>query len=85
MKGLKRYIADPTRRTPRIVLETGRIFIVGRSIPENPGEFYRPVYEWISQYVQINGHQDTVSSWDLNISTPVPPSGFTISSRRYQK
>ncbi|TFG42190.1 MAG: nuclear pore complex subunit, partial [Bacteroidia bacterium] len=46
MKGLKRYIAEPTRRTPRIVLETGRIFIVGRSIPENPGEFYRPVYEW---------------------------------------
>jgi hypothetical protein len=60
MKGLKRYTADPTRRTPRIVLETGRIFIVGRSIPENPGEFYRPVYEWISQYVQINGHKTSI-------------------------
>jgi hypothetical protein len=60
MKGLKRYTVDPTRRTPRIVLETGRIFIVGRSIPENPGEFYRPVYEWISQYVQINGHKTSI-------------------------
>jgi hypothetical protein len=60
MKGLKRYTVDPTRRTPRIVLETGRIFIVGRSIPENPGEFYRPIYEWISQYVQINGHKTSI-------------------------
>lgn len=24
---------------------------MGRSIPENPGEFYKPVYEWISEYV----------------------------------
>lgn len=23
---------------------------MGRSIPENPGEFYRPVYYWISEY-----------------------------------
>ena len=41
---------DPSKRTPWIVLEPGRIFIMGRSIPENPGEFYRPVYEWISEY-----------------------------------
>jgi len=24
---------------------------MGRSIPENPGEFYKPVYEWLSEYV----------------------------------
>ena len=60
MKGLNRYTTDPTRRTPRIVLEPGRIFIVGRSIPENPGEFYRPVYDWISQYIQINGHRTRI-------------------------
>lgn len=57
MKGLKKYTADPTRRTPKIVLEPGRIFIVGRSIPENPGEFYRPVYDWIKRYVEVNGHR----------------------------
>ncbi len=28
-------------------MEPGRIFIMGRSIPENPGEFYRSIYEWI--------------------------------------
>jgi len=24
---------------------------MGRSIPENPGEFYRPVHDWISSYI----------------------------------
>ena len=60
MKGIDRYTADPTKRTPRIILEQGKIFILGRSIPENPGEFYRPVYDWINQYVQINGNQTTI-------------------------
>lgn len=44
-------IKDPSKRTPWIILEPGRIFIMGRSIPENPGEFYRPVFDWISEYV----------------------------------
>jgi hypothetical protein len=60
MKGIDKYTADPTKRTPRIILEPGRIFILGRSIPENPGEFYRPVYDWINQYVRINGHQTII-------------------------
>jgi len=42
----------PTKRTPWIILEPGRIFIMGRSIPENPTDFYRPIQEWISKYVQ---------------------------------
>jgi hypothetical protein len=42
---------NPTKRTPWIILEPGRIFIMGRSIPENPNEFYRPVQDWISNYV----------------------------------
>jgi len=60
MKVPGRYTAEPTRRTPRIILEPGRIFIVGRSIPENPGEFYRPVYDWITHYFHINGHNTTI-------------------------
>ncbi|MBN2667276.1 MAG: DUF1987 domain-containing protein [Bacteroidales bacterium] len=54
MKSIKKYIAEPNKRTPRVILEPGRLFIVGRSIPENPGEFYRPVFDWISRYVQVN-------------------------------
>ena len=42
----------PTKRTPWIILEQGRIFIMGRSIPENPTDFYRPVREWISEYAK---------------------------------
>jgi len=60
MEELNRYTADPTRRTPRIVLEPGRIFILGRSIPEHPGEFYRPVYDWISNYAAVNGNKTTI-------------------------
>jgi hypothetical protein len=45
-----KYKSDPSKRTPWINMEPGRIFIMGRSIPENPGDFYRPVYKWISDY-----------------------------------
>ena len=31
-------------------MEPGRIFIMGRSIPENPNDFYRPIQEWVSKY-----------------------------------
>ena len=46
----EKFIAGLTKRTPWIILEPGRLFIMGRSIPENPGDFYRPVHSWISGY-----------------------------------
>jgi hypothetical protein len=46
----EKYKSDHSKRTPWINMEPGRIFIMGRSIPENPGDFYRPVYKWISDY-----------------------------------
>jgi hypothetical protein len=45
-----KYKCDPSKRTPWVEMEPGRIFIMGRSITENPGDFYRPVYTWISEY-----------------------------------
>jgi hypothetical protein len=45
---------NPTKRTPWIILEPGRIFIMGRSIPENPTDFYLPIQEWISKYARKN-------------------------------
>ena len=41
---------EPTKKTPWIILEAGKVIIMGRSIPENPGDFYRPVHEWVSKY-----------------------------------
>jgi len=46
----KTLIIEATKRTPWVILEPGRIFIMGRSIPENPGEFFRPVQDWLTQY-----------------------------------
>lgn len=47
-----RYTKEPSKRTPWIILEPGKIFVMGRSIPENPGDFYRPVHEWVLKYTQ---------------------------------
>jgi hypothetical protein len=41
---------EPTKKTPWIIFERGRIFIMGRSISENPGDFYKPLIEWIKEY-----------------------------------
>jgi hypothetical protein len=41
-----------TRNKPYILFEPGRICIRGRSISENPGEFFRPLLEWIILYVK---------------------------------
>jgi hypothetical protein len=45
-----KYKNEPSKKTPWIFMEPGRIFIMGRSIPENPGEFYRPIHSWVSEY-----------------------------------
>ncbi len=42
---------EPTKRTPWIVLEHGRIFIMGRSIIDNPSVFYEPVHQWIKDHM----------------------------------
>lgn len=49
-----RYTKEPTKRTPWVVLEPGRMIIIGRSIPDNPGLFYSPVLEWVSKHVRTS-------------------------------
>lgn len=46
----EKYLNEPSKRTPWIIMEPGKIFIMGRSIPENPGDFYRQVQTWITDY-----------------------------------
>ena len=43
---------EPTKRSPRVILEPGKIFVMGRSIIENPSHFYKPGLEWISEFVK---------------------------------
>jgi hypothetical protein len=53
-------IIEPTKKTPWIILEPGIIFIMGRSIPENPTDFYRPVHEWVTQYTRENNKMTNI-------------------------
>jgi hypothetical protein len=57
----EKYIKEISKRTPWIILEPGRLFIMGRSIPENPGDFYRPLQAWITEYAK-NYRGNTVIS-----------------------
>ncbi len=48
----ERLNIKPTKRSPRIILDKERIFIMGRSIIENPVSFYEPVTRWMSEYTK---------------------------------
>jgi hypothetical protein len=43
---------EPSKRTPHVLLEPGRMLMMGRSIPDNPGDFYRPIYTWVTEYIK---------------------------------
>jgi len=48
----EKFCIEPTKRSPWIVLEPGRIFVMGRSIIENPSHFYKPGLEWLSDFLK---------------------------------
>ena len=50
-------------KTPTIVLDPiqGLLEIKGRSNPENSVDFYRPVMEWIEEYVKAPVQKSTVN------------------------
>jgi hypothetical protein len=72
------FKAEPTKRTPRIILEPGKIFIMWRSIPENPTEFYRPVYDWIASFVKDNTQKVKIDLGFEYINTSSTKWIFTI-------
>ena len=51
---------------------------MGRSIPENPTEFYRPVYDWISNFVKDNKHRTRIDLGFEYINTSSTKWIFTI-------
>jgi hypothetical protein len=69
---------SPTKRTPWIILEPERIFIMGRSIPENPNDFYKPVQEWISSYVHKHTEKSKIELGFEYINTSSIKWIFTI-------
>jgi hypothetical protein len=55
------FFLEATPKTPRLFFsrETGEFEISGRSIPENSIEFYKPVINWLDQYI-IDPHNHTL-------------------------
>ena len=51
---------------------------MGRSIPDNPTEFYRPVYDWISDFVNNNTHKTKIDLGFEYINTSSTKWIFTI-------
>jgi len=73
-----RFDKDISKRTPWIILEPGRIFIMGRSIPEDPGVFYRPVYEWVSEYIKSHTERTKIEFGFEYINTTSTKWVYTI-------
>lgn len=48
------FYLEATPKTPRLYFsrETGEFEISGRSIPENSIEFYKPVINWLDNYIK---------------------------------
>jgi hypothetical protein len=51
---MDKFVLEGTPKSPRVDFnaEAGVLHISGRSIPENAREFYRPLIEWIEEYVK---------------------------------
>ena len=50
---MENFFLEGTIKTPQLDFNSneGRFLIAGRSIPENSIEFYKPLFEWLDNYV----------------------------------
>jgi hypothetical protein len=57
------FYQEGTPKTPRLHFdgEHGLFEISGRSIPENSIEFYRPVLDWLDEYIQVSVEHITLT------------------------
>jgi hypothetical protein len=53
------FYLEATPKTPKLYFsrETGEFEISGRSIPENSIEFYKPIINWLDNYVEEPNHR----------------------------
>lgn len=49
--GISKIELAAARETPVVVMQEGLISIKGRSIIENAGDFYKPLHQWVTDYV----------------------------------
>ncbi len=58
---MENFYLEETSKTPKLSFDasSGKFLMSGRSIPENSIEFYRPLFEWLDEYVQQPLNQTT--------------------------
>jgi SiaC family regulatory phosphoprotein len=52
---MENFYLEETSKTPKLSFDAqaGKFLMSGRSIPENSIEFYRPLFEWLDEYVKL--------------------------------
>lgn len=87
---MKKLQLPKTQNTPSVLFdpETGKFSMEGRSIPENPGDFFDPLVLWLEEYFSSPAHRT-----ELNINLDYVNSGsskyllgvFRILKKNYLK
>ncbi len=49
---MEELILEPTEKFPEVKFREGSISISGRSIPEDPTKAYKPLLNWVKEYVK---------------------------------
>jgi len=59
---MENIVLEGTGRTPYVSFDAqaGKLEISGRSIPENSITFYKPLFDWVDEYVQSPKDSTTV-------------------------
>ncbi|MBN1596882.1 MAG: DUF1987 domain-containing protein [Bacteroidales bacterium] len=63
---MKKLVIEKKANTPSVNFDqqTGLLKIEGRSIPENPGEFYDELIDWVKEYFN---HPQEKTIFELNL------------------
>jgi hypothetical protein len=56
---MENLVVQPTSNTPLVNFDarSGRLLLKGRSIPEDPGEFYERILRWLDNYFDTTNHE----------------------------
>jgi hypothetical protein len=63
---MENFYLEETAKTPKLSFnsQAGKFLMAGRSIPENSIEFYKPLFEWLDDYVK---HPATKTMFDIKL------------------
>jgi hypothetical protein len=58
---MEKYYLEATKMTPEVVLDPqNKVFsISGSSRPENPMQFYKPIFDWITEFIENSNDRFT--------------------------